>query len=1015
MVCLLDHAEENGEHAKKALQKAAEKRRSDGGESKPEAGGALAVDRTAEPNEEEKQRLKVEAFEKLVKVHGSWLHQVFVDAVSYAKDNEPRNKETLDLINRKPSDSKKPPKPTDTTAIFATNVWPSLKSRGWKSVTKTEGPLAGKTLYSFEEKEVSLFQRCLRVCVIRFSVSDSLLQHSTVDAVLETARKEHPELEHVFDSVSASTESTLKSIREEQEKERLRDLSLGIETASNDQVLEFLRRYGPIQLIADRTKAINRIKFPFKKLFTLGLNLYKASTLVQRARQSVGKDESSVDVLAASLNVRKTLAVPHPLWTTKHDSVLLHAIAKHGWIDYDNVAGAISGDSSIKWGPPFDSLPEEIPGQSRPGSNDAPVLATAQRAASFLNEHHEFVVNELKGFNRDRLVRTCGLIRKQHGTPSMSVAGQPWVVDEPTLRASGILTAGEGPTEPIDLPPKRELVRRAGAVLSREDTTTADQANEIPKAKRETAPKTAYTELDQTDGANILLVELLRALLKEVSTSKQIKKLCGLIYDEVHRRVDHMLLLSATDASLSMATEDLKKISAHIDIVRWNLNGSAVQYKNIVRVILGEEAKRPRKEGESLFPPERNYAALELTKKKGRGQTNGVKASDKTDGERAIDQGRKRLVERYSSRGGPAKPSADIFELTEIETLVLTTACAVGIPVWSPTWSSSLHQGSDLANMRVLTWKTFGQYIVSLAKKSLDRAREKLRKAKRDLEKMEGSNRGRCIAAVEAAEELKRSTGTVHSQAVDYYNEPENLAKKSVMLLSKIRQVMSKQAPVGPGLGLKVLEWMEKELFRWSESLELLDRETGKPYAFFAVEFLDDLPETERGAIEVHSLFDRLGCRSVISQAAMMTRLRSISNSCEGPQLWDNVVKAVQNLTSVGLRWDQKPVDWAVDKDFVLAGRLLQFGLTDKLIKSAGMETMAQIESPTFQSMKLTKAALHTRANQLVRQLHLTDTKGILEERSNGDDAMIIDLTGTSKRTSTESSAGSASKKNRLS
>ena len=172
MVCLLDHAEDNGEQAKKALQRAAEKRRSEGGESKQETGGMLAVDRSTEPNEEEKKQLKVEAFQKLVQMHSSWLKQVFADAVSYAKDNEPRDKETVDLIYRKPTESEQPPKPTETATIFATNVWPSLKSRGWKAITKVDGSSAGKTIYSFEGKEVRLLHRC--VCTM-FPVSNPLL------------------------------------------------------------------------------------------------------------------------------------------------------------------------------------------------------------------------------------------------------------------------------------------------------------------------------------------------------------------------------------------------------------------------------------------------------------------------------------------------------------------------------------------------------------------------------------------------------------------------------------------------------------------------------------------------------------------------------------------------------------------------------------------------------------------------------------------------------------------------
>ena len=48
------------------------------------------------------------------------------------------------------------------------------------------------------------------------------------------------------------------------------------------------------------------------------------------------------------------MTLPHPSQKSIHDAFLIHAIAKHGWIDRESSFLAITADVSIMWGWPFD-------------------------------------------------------------------------------------------------------------------------------------------------------------------------------------------------------------------------------------------------------------------------------------------------------------------------------------------------------------------------------------------------------------------------------------------------------------------------------------------------------------------------------------------------------------------------------------------------------------------------------------------------------------------------------------
>lgn len=719
------------------------------------------------------------------------------------------------------------------------------------------------------------------------------------------------------------------------ERERAKDLALSVDQTDLEHVRSFLERFGSIQLIYDRVKSTHiRLR---RKILTAGTMLCNASTLVRRASDAAGNEGSSIDQLAKTLAVDKRLTLPHPMWTSRHDAVLIHAIAKHGWIDEDGAVRAIGDDPSVKWGAPFSN----IEGDTFVPINNDHVVATAIQVAIFFT-HHSDMINELKGFNQYLLIRTYGLTRQSNEKEAVDQSKQTrWVVDLSRLQLiKGSLRSTE-PAKLIDLPPKKDLVKRAKAILSKVIAPPILNKQDNPILHTHD-----YTVLDQMDVTNVFLAEMLRGILREPWNSKHNKKLCCLASDEARRRAD--TLLSQGNGDLVQAAANLRRIAEHIDEVRCSLSKSATQYKNIIRAILGEEVQKPRnKDGESLFPPRKNYSVLQTTTlRDSEGvRKSGLRLNGRPAGEKAIDLARQRLMKRYGFNDGTCARDETELELTEIETLILFTACAIGIPVWNDDWRrmvDGISPSSDPGRPSI-TWDSFGNFLFNLAGKSFERAKEKLKERREHaslingVEAADSEARGAAQTALEFANQTYRATEAVASQAREYSVEPETLAKKSIMLLAKIRQHMSPltistlTTRSDQGLGPKILYWLGKEVTRWAGSLDILD-ENGLPLAFTAVEFLDELPEPERQAIEISSVIDKKGCRMVIGQAALMTRIRSIFSVYDSTSLLAKISKAVNSLKSVGDPWDKQPDGWSLCSDVVLLKRLMFTGLTDEVL-----------------------------------------------------------------------------------
>ena len=124
------------------------------------------------------------------------------------------------------------------------------------------------------------------------------------------------------------------------------------------------------------------------------------------------------------------------------------------------------------------------------------------------------------------------------------------------------------------------------------------------------------------------------------------------------------------------------------------------------------------------------------------------------------------------------------------------------------------------------------------------------------------------------------------------------------MLLAKVYQSMS---PVqisattkrsDNGLGAKVIQWVGKETSRWATTFDLLDGD-GRPLAFTAIEFADELPE-----VEIASVIDKKGCRWVMAQIAMMTRIRALFLNHNERSILAQASRAAKQLATTGADTD---------------------------------------------------------------------------------------------------------------
>jgi hypothetical protein len=757
-----------------------------------------------------------------------------------------------------------------------------------------------------------------------------LCKYLCLENLLKDALPLYPELRNVIESALAAIVANQQESFENLEKEKENDLAL-CNASSLREVRSFIERYGSIQLVHDRTKT-NRIRLP-RKILSHGLLLWNATMLVRQAKDAAESEGDSIEQLAASFVIDRRQALPHQLWTERHDSVLVHAIDKHGWIDYDACSSAICNDPSLRWGSPFETVDTKIEVDvTKQNQQDITrILETAERVGVFFNANRE-MIDDLKSFNNHLVVRAYGLVNN-----SDSETPQIWRVKRELLQFPSFVKNSH---ETVDFPPRKDLAKRAKFLLSR----TPSSSSHARQQKEASSTAHGFTVLDQRESANIFLAEILRALLREPTQSKHRKRLCALAAAEARRLADPLFVPVQDEASRKMLAE-MRYIVDHIDLVKWNLAGGTTQYKNVLRVMLGEEPQKPRKSNEALFPSKRTFpSALQTTT-----NITGATATDdsckrsspaqqpftsrprgKTTGEKVIWRARKHSAEQHKNIDSPSEKG--MLQLTEIETLILESCCSIGIPVWKTEWRSMIHEKPANGEPEELTWEKLGKYAVSAGQALVGKAQDDVLFSDGDQDSLR----------------IKRSKESSLSQAKEYVCEPEVLAKKTIMLLAAVcKDYTRANSPVSfscdHGVGSEVSQRFSEEINKWAKSLDLLDH-YGRALAFTAIDFLDDIPQSQRCKVDISALLNRQDALTIMAQIAMLWKLRCVRLMYSSSNLAEFVAKAVK-LLDINRAWEEKPVDWSAAHDVELINRIVNCGLTEQIQES--LHVMGETEVRT--------------------------------------------------------------------
>jgi len=830
-VVLRDSADEDATGARKRAEKAAKKKRESEGKAtpppSPSKGGILGASSTGQDVEGALDLLaaKQETFLKLWAANSAWISQLVQDAQEYSRSNESRSNRVFEHAmsgeNKKPLRTKKE---EWLLSAMNQNLWGQLKSRGWTSRTVMEGKYAGQTHYLYEKR-----------------------QYRSPQAVLAAIPTIHMELSTVVDQLLANS----AAVEKEHENALLVEAAKAtLNPVSRESLSLFLKLYAPLQLMFDRNRA--RRMHLSRKVLGACSALHAADTLVKQCKANEGK--GFYDQLARHLHVDRRTALPHPSWTPRHDAILVAAIAKHGWIDHDVSCRAITNDSSIRWGAPFDdgiqdtrvvqSATEPISKEElrRKELSSKLLRDTANRAAMFFNAEYD-MIQELKGFNQNLVKKAYGLTQQQKDENEDSAVAV-WVVDDALLKQAedGAYASQsddnddeEKAEELAELPTKKDLLKRAKTVLSRSVSSLTAGALKPEGTgqdgeKQEPPPQITYkySVLNQGDHCNILLAEMLRGLMKANFVAKKgsstnattmCRKLCAHASQEARRRCDTIEGLvepSKDDSSIDPAQsfcDEMVKITKHIEQVSRHIKAASRPAKNILRVVLGiPPVTSKNSTSEDLFPSEKKKP-LTITKITEKPPPRKKRKSDSSDkkknenhasGDRAISRGMYRAQKNGAPREFKDIEDQSVLRLAAIETLLLSVVCSQGLPVWTANWHDIIRKRRNVIPEKqgpgcqyAITWFGMGIVVQSAAEVWYESAKAKLQERKELLKnKLVISDGKETAEIVKIREKIavceldERIKRRAYAVAMDFHDDPKKLAKKCIMLLECVRRRM---------------------------------------------------------------------------------------------------------------------------------------------------------------------------------------------------------------------------------
>lgn len=757
---------------------------------------------------------KHEAFKKVLAANESWLDDVLDDALSYAATATPRDKKFTQRILSGTHSPKKTGGESQVqstlTIKFEEDVWPTLRSRGWK-VNEKRGSNNKSYAYNSES-------------------------FSSIASVLNAIPKKHPELMNMVNSLISSVRALCKE--EEDTTTASAPLVVDRKNLTASSLNELLMLFAPLQLLADRTR-VNRITLHHNSMVSRMSMVKALHAKVKLADKNLPASATEADrttALAKLIKVDSKITLPHPQWTSLHDAVLLRAAAKHGWVDRKLPLTEINNDKAIQWGRPFESEAAECDksneAEKKPEVDIASdtkynmVLAVATRATSFLNSFKDELSEGLTAASynelQEKLVKTYCLTLQDED-------GGGFKVDEDHLKK--LVLVEEASNEDCEeLPSRNALSKRLRKVVSSFINKSNDaqyEEEEVPKdgvnAGAAVKENYGYALIDQTVRSNILLAEMTRGLLKLTKKSNKQKHFADRILSEICGRIDDMTNSGERGDSLAV----MKKVKEHIIVYSDNFKSSIRPAKNVLRVILGidpVESKSGTNEG--LFPMTEEEKSIS---KLAKAALNKRKKNSETPADRTLLRALETIARDEDGT------SSDILRITTTELLILTVITSQGLPVHCDDWSKSvsienLLDDENLGDDFKLYFSCTVGVVKACSEVWVETAKHKLEDKIRLLKTMEANNPSKSniveeISILQKDYDFKKTT---RREALQFCNDPLSFAKKLITLVEALRKNMG---PVDlnyagekktrmlnkseNGLGTKCLNWLAKELSRW--------------------------------------------------------------------------------------------------------------------------------------------------------------------------------------------------------
>jgi hypothetical protein len=690
---------------------------------------------------------------------------------------------------------------------------------------------------------------------------------------------------------------------------------------------KFLMDYAPSQLVYNRSKTC---KMPLKR------NLLDVCSLVHKARQYVSEadevyeDESkrrNIDKdlnIAVLLNIHvKTISIPCLGWETRHDGVLVRAIAKHGWPNSRGVYNIFKTDTSLRW----KLLPADVKSEHCDGTKKSAKIQqlkeTAREAMRLLSSDDE------PCFDINRLSKMLCLKKKSE-----------WILDEEEI--SQVFD--------FDLPPNIDLVTRAQRILG-----------------MDTDIKTNYglTEIDQSNPRNILLKEIMLWLVSSrISSNVQ-----GWMNAAAKAEAECKRLASQySDKSMLLIYEHIR---AAVNVTGSALIKSSRLVKNVLRAILGLELSFDMRNPDLIFPlMKENTRSLNARGNDGTGKSQ--KVLKFSWAESALYRSSQRSALRIGLENSPDVDSKYLL-LTLLEEQVLKVLISHGIPVWE---EGTAKLADDDAPQNEVSWDKLSEYLDSSMKVCLENCVARLDAAKIELQQADMSSiyeeskkltlKERYNDAVMKVESMK----SILSENNALRSCPKKFGKKAVMLLlavlakAEMKEFGSKGRKMGKIVevhGIGIIKWGQIELNKWAESLECRGADTRSPVSTLAVDCMQNQSELFSSV-----KLDKKACRIIHCQVFQQTRLRSIMLSHLKNEFSQLVFQASRSLEKNGKEWPGCPVGWenGVDDLELIYGVLLYgYGCFEMLIQSNSSLNKMSLDAGQTRLVQLSRELHHFRSS----------------------------------------------------